>query len=341
MPRKDRTIEPIDAEFDELAESVVGRTPQEAIDEFARITQEEMKNEAEQPDNLLKTVSEGDFRLVPFRRKQIRSVLHENSWWFSIVDVIAAVVENETRPGKYWVDLKKKLVKEGFFELSDKIGQFKMPSHKDGSMRLTDCIETETLFRLIQSIPSPKAEPFRRWLARVGYERILEIQDPEIAIKRAISTYKAKGYPDDWVNARIHSIVSRKEVTREWKNRGIEEGFEYALLTDAISKGTFDLKTKEYKKYKGLAGSHNLRDHMTPLELALVMLGETTTAELARTQDAQGFSENKEAASLGGKIAGGARKNIESKTGRSVVTEQNFLPASKQMKLRRAKEIKE
>lgn len=340
MPRTDRTIEPIDAEFDELAESVIGKTTKEAIDKFARLTLEDMKKEGEQPDDLLKTVSDGEFRLVPFRRKKIRSVFHDNSWWFSVVDVIEAVAENESRPGRYWADLKRKIEKEGFNELSDKIGQLKMPSQKDGKMYLTDCVDTETLFRLIQSIPSPKAEPFRRWLARVGYERILEIQDPEIGIKRAISTYKAKGYPDDWINARVHSIVSRKEMTSEWANRGVE-GVEYAILTDAISKGTFDLKTKEYKSLKGLAKSQNLRDHMSPLELALVMLGETTTAELARTQDAQGFYENETAAELGGKIAGGARKNIEDKTGRPVVTKKNFLPVSKQMELPPEKKNKE
>jgi hypothetical protein len=325
-------IQPIDAEFDDLAQAIVGRSTDDAISTFARITQEDMAKEASQPDDMLRTLNEGDYRLVPFRAKNVRSVFHDNAWYFSVIDVIEAVAENETRAGRYWADLKKKLASEGFSELPDKIGQLKMMA-ADGKMRETDCVDTETLFRLIQSIPSPKAEPFRKWLAKVGYERILETQDPEIAIKRAIHTYKAKGYSDEWVNARIQSIASRKDVTNEWKKRGIEEGLEYALLTDAISKGTFDLTTKDHGALKGLSKHHNLRDHMSPLELALVMLGETTTAELARTQNAQGFRENKSAAELGGKIAGGARKNIEDKIGRSVVTGANFLSGSKQGKL--------
>lgn len=333
MSKKNRTIEPIDAEFDDLADSLMTRTTEDAISSFARITQKDMKSEAEQPNDMFKTVSEGESRMVPFRRKDIRSIFHENSWWFSVIDVIEAVAENTTRPGPYWADLKKKLLKEGFLELFDKIEQLKMKSTKDGKQYLTDCVDTETLFRLIQSIPSPKAEPFRKWLAKVGYERILETQDPEIAIKRALYTYKAKGYSDEWVNARIQTIASRKEVTDEWKKRGIEAGKEYALLTDAIALETFDLNTKGHKSHKGLGKQHNLRDHMSPLELALVMLGETTTVELARTQNAQGFRENKTAATLGGKIAGGARKNIEDKIGRSVVTKDNFLPVSRQGKL--------
>jgi len=242
-------------------------------------------------------------------------------------------VAETDRPRKYWTDLKKKLQEEGFIELSDKIGQLKMKSGKDGKMYLTDCVDTETLFRLIQSIPSPKAEPFRKWLAKVGYERILETQDPEIAIKRAVYTYKAKGYPDEWVNARIQSIVSRKEVTNEWKKRGVQLGLEYALLTDAISKETFDIAIKKHKELKGLSKPHSLRDHMSPLELALVILGETTTAELARMQNAQGFKENQSAAILGGKIAGGTRKNIETKIHRSIVNSKNYLSDKKQMLL--------
>lgn len=329
---KDKTIEPINTSFDSLAEAVIGRTTEEAISSFAKLTQEDMTNEANQPKDILSQLSEGDTRMVPFQRKEIRSIFHENSWWFSVVDVVEAVAETD-RPNTYWTDLKRKLINQGFNELHERIVKLKIESQKDGKEYWTDCVDTETLFRLIQSIPSKKAEPFRKWLAKVGYERILETQDPEIAIKRAIHTYKAKGYSDDWINARIHSIASRKEVTNEWKKRGIEEGMEYALLTDAISMGTFNLRTKEHSELKGLLKHHNLRDHMSPLELALVILGETTTAELARTQNAQGFRENKSAAELGGKIAGGARKNIEDKIGRSVVTKQNYLGKSNQLKL--------
>ncbi len=323
MPKDGKTIEPIDAEFEELAQVVVGRTTEEAVKSFAKLTQEDMAREASQPKDMLNPLSDGEHRMVPFMRKKIRSLFRDNAWWFSVVDVIEAIAETD-RPRTYWTDLKRRLASQGFNELHDKIVQLKMVA-ADGKMRETDCVDTETLFRMIQSIPSPKAEPFRKWLAKVGYERILETQDPEIAIKRAIHTYKAKGYSDEWVNARIQSIASRKEVTNEWKKRGIQEGLEYALLTDAISKGTFDLKTREHCELKGLAKHHNLRDHMSPLELALVMLGETTTAELARTQDAQGFNQNKSAAELGGKIAGGARRNIEDKIGRPVVTKRNFL----------------
>jgi len=328
-----KKIDPIDANFDDLAKATMdNKTVDDAVAKFAGITQE-MAAEQGQPKDLLNTVDEGDFRNVAFQRKQIRSVFHDDAWWFSVIDVIEAVTENNTRPRKYWSDLKRRMVKEGYTELSDKIGQLKLRSNKDGKMYLTDCVDTETLFRLIQSIPSPKAEPFRRWLAKVGYERILEEQDPEIAIKRALATYKAKGYTDEWINARLQTIASRKELTAEWQRRGIKEGFQYAALTDAISQETFNLKTGEHKSLKNLGKSHNLRDHMSSLELALTMLGETTTAELAKTQDAQGFKQNRDAAKLGGKIAGGARKNIEDKIGRSVVTSANHLPQNKQPKL--------
>jgi len=329
MPKK---IEPIDANFDDLAKATMdNKTIEDAVAKFAHVTQVEMAAQEGEPKDLL-AVPEGEFRDVQFRRKNIRSVFHEDGWWFSVIDVIEAVAETD-RPSKYWTDLKNNVAKQGYTEISDKIGKLKLPSPKDGKMYTTDCVDTETLFRLIQSIPSPKAEPFRRWLAKVGYERILEEQDPEIGIKRSLATYKAKGYTDEWINARIQTIASRKELTAEWQRRGITEGYEYAALTDAISQETFDLKTAQHKKHKSLGKGHNLRDHMSSLELALTMLGETTTAELAKTQDAQGFRENKEAASMGGKIAGGARKNIEKKIGRSIVTSDNHLPQNKQPKL--------
>ncbi|KIE44161.1 phage antirepressor protein [Geobacter soli] len=275
-------------------------------------------------------MGEGDSQLILFKGKQIRQVFHDDEWFFSIVDVIEAITGTE-RPRQYWNDLKKQLTeKEGFSELSDFIVQLKMPS-SDGKKYNTDAVNTETLFRIVQSIPSPKAEPFKKWLAKVAYERIQEFQNPEIAIKRALLIYKVKGYSDEWINARIQTIVSRKELTREWAKRGIKEGMEYAILTDIISKGTFGLGIQEHKKLKGLnLRTHNLRDHMSPLELALTMLGETTTAELARNTDAQGFKDNEYAATTGGKIAGDTRKSIEKKLGKPVVTRQNFLNSSEE-----------
>ena len=300
-----------------------------AMEKFVKVTKEEVE---EQQHYQGEFALEGETHFVLFKKKEIRQIFHDNEWHFSIVDVVEALTGSD-RPSKYWNDLKRQLTnKEAFSEISDKIGKLPMPT-ADGKMRDTEVVNTETLFRVVQSIPSKNAEPFKKWLAKVGYERIQEFQDPEIAIKRAILTYKAKGHDDEWINKRIQTILSRKDLTHEWQKRGIKEGFQYALLTDAISEGTFDLKTKEHREIKSLKSHHNLRDHMSPLELALTMLGETTTAELARTKDAQGFTENKDAASLGGKVAGGARKNIEQKLGKNIVTGQNFLPKSRQKKL--------
>jgi prophage antirepressor-like protein len=299
---------------------------EKAIDQFTEITKEE--NEGQEPQGEL--LNEGDSQLALFKGKEIRQVFHDDEWVFSIVDVIEAVTET-ARPRKYWSDLKRKLTEtEDFSELSENIGQLKMPA-ADGKMRSTEVVNTETLFRIVQSIPSKKAENFKKWLAKTGYERIQEIQDPAIAIKRAMSTYRAKGYSDEWINARLQTIVSRKMLTKEWQDRGIVDK-EYGILTNVISEGTFGLKTKEHKKLKGLK-SQNLRDHMSPLELALTMLGETTTAEMAKTTDAQGFYENESAAHSGGQIAGNARKNIERKLGKKIVTKENQLGTNKQKKL--------
>jgi hypothetical protein len=218
--------------------------------------------------------------------------------------------------------------KEGFFELSDFIGKLPMPS-ADGKMRPSEVATTETLFRIIQSVSSPRAEPLKRWLARVGYERIQEWQDPEIAIKRAILSYQIQGRSDDWIEKRIRSIVARKELTSEWRKRGVKEGLEYAMLTNVISQETFGTHTEGHKRIKGLAKQHNLRDHMTDLELILTMLGETSTKEIAKQRDAQGFYPNHLAAQAGGSIAGSARKQIETETGRKVVTSSNFLGSAK------------
>ena len=278
-------------------------------------------------------MQEGELQICQFSGKEIRKVLHNDEWYFSIVDVVAAMTDSN-RPTKYWSDLKSKLSEiEGFTQLSDKIGQLKMPS-KDGKLYETDCGNTETVFRIIQSIPSPKAELFKQWLARVGYERIQEHQNPSIAIKRAIVDYQLQGRSMEWIEARLRTIVSRKELTDEWHNRGIREGLEYALLTDTISKESFGKTTKEHKDYKGLGKNHALRDNMTEMELILTMLGETSTKQIARHKDALGFRQNDEAAKLGGKIAGNARKELEAQTGQSVISKANKLgklPPSKDL----------
>ena len=273
---------------------------------------------------------EGETRLALFRKEEIRKVLHKDEWYFSIVDVIEVLTGSST-PRRYWSDLKRKLRGEGFSELYEKIVQLKMIS-KDGKSRETDAADPEALLRIVQSIQSKKAETFKRWLAKVGYERIKETENPEIAIKRAIVTYKAKGYDDEWVAARIQTILSRKEVTREWKSRGITEGLEYAILTDAISMGTFKVTTKKHKELKNLKKNHNLRDHMTPLELALTMLGETTTVEITKTLNPIGLEQNRQAAKQGGEVAGKAREDIEKRIGRSVLSEDNYLLKKKEPK---------
>ena len=203
-------------------------------------------------------MAEEQNKLILFQEKQIRRVWHQEEWWFSIIDVIEALT-GTARSRKYWSDLKTKLQKEGYAEVSEKIGQLKMPA-PDGKMRVTDCANTETLLRLIQSIPSPKAEPFKRWLAQVGYERIQEIENPELAAQRSRQYYKDLGYSDEWVERRMQSIEIREQLTEEWKNRGVKEGAEYAILTAEISKATFGLKPSEYMKLKGLK-QENLRDH--------------------------------------------------------------------------------
>ncbi len=269
-------------------------------------------------------------KIAVFKGKEIRKTIHNNEWWFSITDVIAALTGTE-RPRKYWNDLKKKLIKEGYSEVSEKIGQLKFQS-PDGKLRLTDCTNTETVFRIIQTVPSPKAEPFKRWLAKVGYERVQEIEDPELATKRTRAIYKAKGYSDGWVEKRMRGIAIREELTDEWNNRGVKENAEYAILTAEISKAAFGLTPSEYKKLKGL-DRENLRDHMTDLELIFSMLGEAATTEITRNRDAKGFVENKQAAAEGGGIAGDARKALETKTRKRVVSRQNYLNQPQNKKL--------
>ena len=260
--------------------------------------------------------------IAVFRGKEVRKTIHEKEWWFSIIDVIEVLTGND-RPRKYWSDLKKRLISEGYSEVSEKIGQLKMIA-PDGKMRLTDCANTETMFRIIQSIPSPKAEPFKRWLAKVGYQRVQEIEDPELATKRTRAIYKAKGYSDDWIEKRMRGIAIREELTDEWKNRDVKQEQEYAILTAEIAKAAFGVTPGEHKQLKGLK-RENLRDHMNDLELIFSMLGEAATTEITRVDDAQGFDESKTAARKGGEVAGTARKDLEKKTGKRIVSPENYL----------------
>jgi DNA-damage-inducible protein D len=261
-------------------------------------------------------------QIAIFQGKSIRKIIHHKEWWFSIIDVIEVLASTD-RPRKYWNDLKNKLLNEGYAEVSEKIGQLKMLA-PDGKMRETDCADTETVFRIIQSIPSPKAEPFKRWLAKVGYERIQEIEDPELATKRTRTLYKLKGYSEAWIEKRMRGIAVREELTDEWKNRGVKENVEFAILTAEISKATFDMTPSQYKKFKGLK-RENLRDHMDDLELIFSMLGEASTTKIAKNKNAQGFIENKTAAQKGGRIAGDARKKLEVESGGKVITKENYL----------------
>lgn len=259
-----------------------------------------------------------------FEEKKVRSVYNEQEekWYFSVIDVIQ-VLTDSTVPKRYWSDLKKKLSKEGS-QAYDKIVHLKMTA-EDGKNRVTDTADTETMLRLIQSIPSPKAEPFKQWLAQVGAERIAEIENPELAQARIRETYKAKGYSDEWIDKRIRGILVRDELTNEWKQRGVKEGKEYAILTAEISKATFGIIPSEYKKLKGLSkATENLRDHMTDLELIFTMLGEASTTEIAKNKNAKGFVENHKAAKAGGNVAGNARKELEQKSGKKIVSKENF-----------------
>ncbi|MBI5022843.1 MAG: hypothetical protein HZC05_01585 [Candidatus Magasanikbacteria bacterium] len=256
-----------------------------------------------------------------FEGNQIRRHWDEEKelWYFAIMDVIEIMAQTD-RPRKYWNDLKNKLKNEGS-ELSEKIGQLKMKA-SDDKYYLTDAADTETMLRLIQSIPSPNVEPFKLWLARVGYERLEETADPELAINRALKTYLQKGYSPDWINQRLKSIEIRKALTDEWKKRGVKEGLEFAILTDEITQAWTGLTTKEYKKLKDIK-KENLRDNMTNLELVLNMLAETATTEISAKRKPKNLEENKTVAREGGSVAGNAREDIENKTGKSVITNKN------------------
>jgi len=275
----------------------------------------------------------GETHVAIFKGKAIRRKLVDNKWFFSVVDVVG-VLTDSSRPRKYWSDLKLRLKEEGS-ELSAKIGQLKLKSG-DGKEYETDCADTEGIFRIIQSIPSKKAEPFKRWLAKVGYERIREIEDPELAQERMKYLYEQKGYSKDWIEKRLRGIAIRQELTDEWKDRDIQEDIEFAILTNEISKATFGKTVEEYKDLKKLK-KENLRDHMDDLELIFSMLGEAATTRITKVKDARGLDENKIASRQGGEVAGNARKELESKTGESVLSDDNFLDAPEKKKKKRKK----
>src|ERR1022692_1325241 len=277
-------------------------------------------------------------RIALFQRKEVRRVIHNREWWFVINDVIA-VLTDSANPQSYFKDMRRRDP-----SLADSLkggGQIAPPLGLEfdtaGGRQMLQCWDTQGIFRLIQSIPSPKAEPFKRWLARVGYERIQEIEDPELATKRTRALYKAKGYSDDWIEKRMRSIAIRDELTDEWKKRGVREQREYAILTGEISKATFDLTPSQYAEFKRLK-RENLRDHMTDLELIFSMLGEAATTEIARNRDALGFPQNKKVANEDGTVAGNARNELEKKSGRKVVTSENYLTLTQVAK--RAKRMK-
>lgn len=262
-------------------------------------------------------------KLAIFEEKEIRREWYKDDWYFSIIDVVEVLVENNNRPRKYWSDLKQKLISEGFVEVSEKIGQLKMMA-KDGKMRLTDVADTKTLLRIIQTIPSPKAEPFKRWLAQVGSERLEEIVNPELAINRAKETYIRKGYEDTWIAQRLKSIDSRKELTDTWKERGAKDR-DYAILTDEIYKSTFNMNTTQYKELKGINKTkRNLRDSMGRLELAITNLAEVTANEMHTTNNSFGLEELKDDVQEAGKITGKARRDIEEKIGKKVAEKTNY-----------------
>jgi len=266
-------------------------------------------------------------KIAIFQKKEIRKTIHNDEWWFVITDIIS-VLTDSIQPDGYIKDMRRRDE-----ELAKGWGQIATPLsiQTSGGSQKINCANTEGIFRIIQSIPSLKAEPFKRWLAKVGYERIKEIEDPELATKRARAIYKAKGYSDAWIEKRMRGIEVRETLTDEWKKRKVKEGQEYAILTAEISKATFGMTPSEYQKFKGLK-RENLRDHMNDLELIFTMLGEASTTEIARNKNVQGFNKNKKVAQEGGSVAGKARKDLEEKSNKKVSTNKNYLPNKKRLK---------
>ncbi len=274
-------------------------------------------------------------KIALFKGKKIRRIIYQNEWWFSVVDVVEALTDS-LNPRDYWFKMKVRVKEEDGFQLSTNCRQLKLLAH-DGKRRETDCANTEGIFRIIQSIPSPKAEPFKRWLAKVGYERVQEIENPELAIKRTRMLYKLKGYSDDWIEKRMRGIAIREDLTDEWQKRGAEEQKDYEILTAEISKATFGITPNEYKKLKRLK-RENLRDHMDDLELIFTMLGERATTEIHRTENSKGVPKLKSDAKAGGKISGDARKKLEERLKRSIVSKKNFLKKPEDKKLLKPKD---
>lgn len=264
-----------------------------------------------------------------FKGNKIRKTLHENEWWFSVVDVVSVLTES-TNPRDYWFKMKLRVKSDDGVELSTLCRQLKLEA-PDGKMRETDCANTEGIFRIIQSIPSPKAEPFKRWLAKVGYERVQEIENPELATKRTRMLYKLKGYSDNWIEKRMRGIAIREELTDEWQKRGAQEQKDYEILTAEILKSAFGITPSEYKNLKGLK-RENLRDHMDDFELIFTMLSERSTTEIHKNEDSKGMTKLKSDAKAGGAIAGIAREQLEKRLGRSVVSKANFLSGKKMKK---------
>lgn len=263
-------------------------------------------------------------RLVVFQGKDIRKIWHNNEWYFSVVDVVRSLTESPL-PRQYWRKIKDREFQD--IEAYPIWVQLKLLAD-DGKMRSTDCANVEGLFRIIQSIPSKKAEPFKLWLAKVGYERVEEIENPELAHKRMKKLYKEKGYSDNWIEKRIRGMEVRDELTDEWDQRGVKKGRDYSILTSEISKATFGMTPSEYKMHKGI-GKENLRDHMSNMELVFNMLGESVTTEITKNKEAQGFSDCQDAAKEGGEVAGNARLDAEKKIGKTIVSDKNYLDLKK------------
>ncbi len=272
--------------------------------------------------------------LAVFEGKEIRKVWHQGEWWFSVVDIVEILTTSDDARN-YWKVLKHRLTKEGSDQTVTNCNQLKLQA-EDGKMRLTDCLNTEGAFRIVQSIPSKKAEPFKLWLAKVGYERVQEIENPELAQKRMRKLYQAKGYSEAWIEKRMRGIAIRDELTSEWSQRGAKTAKDYSILTSEISKATFDLTPGEYKKHKRLK-RENLRDHMDSMELVLSMLGEATTTKLTQTRNSQEMPKLQKDAQDGGEIAGNTRKDIEKKLGRSVVSHENYLDMPEKVKRLKSK----